>query len=431
MKWSGFIYTYETENYVRLKSSKNHMTIELDKQVFSEINDEIKESKEGVPSVYVQHLKKLDMIVNSRKEEKDEFFEDIINAVEKLGDEYTVTIIPTLKCNFYCTYCYENGTDRALEMPVEMVDSIFNWIENKLLSEFAIKKLNFKLFGGEPLYISDKKLEYIVKRIRDLNVEFTTSIITNGYCLTHTKCKILSLAHLKYLQVTIDGPRGYHDSQRKLKSGGETFDVIIENLLNAIKMDVAETYIIRINCCKSNVKLIPELLEYLSTRFKGYNYKINFSFGLLGKSYDNIINKQIDGDCLQEDDRSLDEYALLYKKVKDLGFSYTDYYALSALCSNKVSDSIIIQSDGKIVKCLRGVGRQEFYESDISKFDIENRKAHISLYRKCFEEGCPYIPYCHLGCQHGYYIENGNKTGRFCQRKILDYVNKKLLEVMY
>ncbi len=430
MNWSRFIYTYENGDFVRLKSSKNHITIELDKEQFSEINDEINK-REVHNGEYVEYLKKLDMIVNSDEEEKNEFFEDIINAVEKIGDEYTVTILPTHKCNFFCTYCYENGTDRALEMPYETVDSIFDWIENKLLCKYAIKKLNFKLFGGEPLFVSNDKLEYIVNRIKNLNVEFTTSIITNGYCLTDTKCKILSSVHLKYLQVTLDGPRKYHNSQRTLKSGGDTFDVIIENLLNAISLGVSETYIIRINCCKSNVSIIPELLEYLSERFECYKSKINFSFGLLGKSYDDVTNKQIDDDFLREDDGSLDEYALLYKKVKDLGFPYTDYYALSALCANKVSDSIIIQSDGKIIKCLRGVERQEFYESNIIDYNIENRKAQVLLYRRCFEESCPYIPYCHLGCQHGYYIENGNKVGRNCQREILDYVNKKLLEVMY
>lgn len=430
MNWSGFIYTYENEDFVRLKSSKNHMTIELGQKQFSDINEEINKG-EVHNGEYVEYLKELDMIVNSEEEEKKEFFEDIINAVEKIGEEYTVTILPTHKCNFFCTYCYENGTNRALEMTYETVDSIFDWIENKLLCEYKIKKLNFKLFGGEPLLVSDKKLEYIVNRIKNLDVDFSTSIITNGYCLTDTKCKILSFAHLQYLQVTLDGPRWYHDSQRKLKSGGETFDVIIENLLNAIRLDVSETYIIRINCCKSNVRIIPELLEYLSDRFEQYKSKINFSFGLLGKSYDDDVNKQIDDDFLRKDDGSLDEYALLYKKIKDLGFPYTDYYALSALCANKVSDSIIIQSDGKIIKCLRGVERREFYESDIIDYNLENRKAQILLYKRCFEEKCPYIPYCHLGCQHGYYIESGNKIGRNCQKEILDYVNKKLLEVMY
>lgn len=431
MKWSKFIYKVDVGQVIRLKSSKNEAAFELEKEKYNEIDKMLNEGIKDKVDPYIDHLKSAGMIIDDQEDEKSEFISDISNAIEKIGDEFTVTIIPTLKCNFQCTYCYENGTGRINDMSVGTIDKIFEWIEKELLDRNSIKKINFKLFGGEPLFVKDEILEYLFMKIQNLNIKYTTNIITNGFLLTDKKCEILSKGNMEYLQITLDGPKEFHDSKRPLKSGGSTFDVIINNFARALEKKVSKKYIIRINCCKSNINLIPQLLTYLAERFEQYKHNIVFSLGLLGKSYDDELNKEIDEDYLEIEDGSLDKYVLLYKMIKDLGFPHVDYYAISALCSNKVSDSIIIQADGNVIKCLRGVERKEFYETTIDNMKILDREANINLYSQCFKENCSFIPYCHLGCQYGYYIENKRKRGRYCKREILEYVNKRLLEIMY
>jgi uncharacterized protein len=430
MVWSNFVYKVDLGKIVRLRSSKNLVTIELDKDIFLEIDSVLSKNADS-KSKYIDELKKVEIIVDDVVQEQEEFYNDVSDAIEKIADEFTLTITPTLKCNFRCTYCYENGTDRMKDISFNTIDMIFNWVQRYLIDELHIKRIHFKLFGGEPLFVKTDILEYLFNQIDNLNIEYTTGIISNGFFINERNCDIISGKNMGYLQVTLDGPQIYHDKRRMLKNGGPTFEPIINNLELAINKNISEIYIIRVNCCRSNIFLIPDLIDFIANRFFESKDRIVFSFGLVGKSFNTEINRVIDDDSLRLEDGSLAQYVSLYKKVIELGFIATDYYAISALCSNKINDSIIIQSDGNVIKCLRGVGREDFNEAKIVDLVLPQRKINYDLYKKCFEEGCPYIPFCHLGCQHGYFIENKVKNGRNCQRLILNYVNKELLKILY
>ena len=58
----------------------------------------------------------------------------------------TITLLPTLRCNFACPYCFEN--EHTKEMSLIDIDLFFKAV-NSILS--PIKNLHIALFGGEPL----------------------------------------------------------------------------------------------------------------------------------------------------------------------------------------------------------------------------------------------------------------------------------------
>lgn len=431
MEWSIFNYKIENNNKFVIKNSKTLGTIELDKTIYSRLDCCLNDSIISNKDEYISYLYNEGFIVDSNKAEVDSFISEMNALVKQIDSEFSITILPTQKCNFCCSYCYENGTDRQTDITIDRINDLFVWIENTLINKYRINRIKFLLFGGEPLCSDEECFDYLLNRIASLGIDYDVSIITNGYLLDKDKRNALSKVNLEFLQITLDGMKEYHDKYRVLTSGKGTFDTIVKNLVAAVDEDVSRNYAIRVNCNKRNIDTIPDLIEYLADVLGEKRSKVSFSFGLLGKSYNKKVNTKIDEEYLNIEDGSLKKYVLLYKMVRDYGFEYTDFYEISALCSNKVSDSLIIQSDGMIGKCLRGVGRRDFIEGSIDNIGIIERRMNSDFYHMCFDEGCPYVPFCHLGCQFGYFIDNNIKVGRFCQRELLDYINKMLLKEMY
>lgn len=64
-------------------------------------------------------------------------------------------------------------------------------------------------------------------------------MVTNGYLLTDDKARMLRELGIRHLQITLDGSKKTHDSRRFLLGGKPTYDTIINNLENLLKVDEA------------------------------------------------------------------------------------------------------------------------------------------------------------------------------------------------
>ncbi len=99
-----------------------------------------------------------------------------IHSRQKLG-LMGLTILPTLRCNFDCNYCFSQ--EQSQDMDISTIVSIAKAIESR--SE-DIKALSICWFGGEPLMRLDLIEEFYnqvsgnIRRVPD-------RIITNGYLL--------------------------------------------------------------------------------------------------------------------------------------------------------------------------------------------------------------------------------------------------------
>lgn len=431
MKWSNFVYYVELGNKIRLKSTKTNSVIELDKEKFNYLNGNLAKFNYINENNDFIELEQLGFLVEDLNSEKKEFYEDLLSSVTNLESEFVLTITPTLRCNFKCSYCYENGIDRKKDLDFETIDKMFVWIKEFLIQKNNISNIHFKIFGGEPLFAHKTILKYLFDKIKNVPINFTSGIITNGYLLNEEICKELNDINLQYMQITLDGTEQYHNIHKTLLNGRGTYDKILKNLKFAIDNGTSNTYVIRSNCCKNNLNEVDNLIRSIGKEFQNYKDKIIFSLGMIGGGNDSDFNNSLKTKELNIIDGSLEKYAYLYKIVKDEGFFSPDYYAYSGLCSFKVTDSAVFDPEGNILKCLRGMGQKSFYESNVSNIEIIKRNPNIELYDQCFDEKCPFIPYCHLGCQHDLYVKNRITPGRNCKRKELEYINSELLRIMY
>ena len=144
----------------------------------------------------------------------------------------SLTICPTMGCNFDCPYCFENH--RQGKMSLEVQDNVIALAE-RMFDAAGTKNLSVTWFGGEPLLAPDiieslslRLIELVQKR----GGKYVASIITNGYLLTKENIEMLDRMQVKNCQVTIDGLGDTHNATRHLAGGGPTFDKIVDNLKN-------------------------------------------------------------------------------------------------------------------------------------------------------------------------------------------------------
>jgi uncharacterized protein len=116
---------------------------------------------------------------------------------------FGLNILPTLRCNFRCTYCYEKK--KYGDMSNQTVDNIKKLAERKL----SVSKLFcVSWFGGEPLLrfdVIEDLSDYFLKICKEKEAQYYASLTTNGYLLNEKKINMLEKIGIKVVQVTFDG----------------------------------------------------------------------------------------------------------------------------------------------------------------------------------------------------------------------------------
>lgn len=194
----------------------------------------------------IDELKNLELQYN-----KAFFSSDILN----------ITLIPTLKCNFSCPYCFEYQ-EKKLKWRNSDLDSLIKFANN----EFPKKNhVHISLFGGEPL-LEYKKIKIFLYSLND-NINYTTSLTTNGYLINENITKeLIENYNCNSFQITIDGPENKHNLTRKLLNGKGTFNVVIENFIKLLKYKIIHSLdyelILRINMLNLKIEELNSIFKY-------------------------------------------------------------------------------------------------------------------------------------------------------------------------
>ncbi|MEI7981764.1 MAG: radical SAM protein [Bacteroidota bacterium] len=228
---------------------------------------------------------------------------DYLDGREK--EEVQLIFVPNYSCNFACTYCYQDEySSTRQELTVEVIEAFFGYI-NK---EFAGRKKYLTVFGGEPLLNSPKQkglIVHMLKLANELNLE--VCFVTNGYSLVEY-IDILKIAHIREIQVTLDGIGRFHDARRFLKGGGATFEKIVEGidacLQNALPVNL------RMVIDKENIDGLPEMAQF--ALHKGWT-KNEYFKTQLGRNYE-LHHCQATSEKLLS---RISLYEIIYEQVKE------------------------------------------------------------------------------------------------------------------
>ncbi len=407
MKKSKYNFFYEEKDRYYLYNAITGAFAELDEDNYkfynhlsdNEINEE--EISEKDLDTF-EKLKRGHYILNDDFNEIN-FIRSKYNSAQFNNGNLTLTIAPTLDCNFRCPYCYESLNPHSFNE--DHVNKVIQFIE---LWIPRIKHLSVTWYGGEPL-LEVKTIILLSEKIRqickDNNVTYVASMITNGYLLTEEIADRLAGNDVKRLQITVDGPKHLHNKTRILADGSGSYDHIIENIeKNCDKFKIS----VRINVSKKNQDYLEDLLVDLKER--NLHKRISVYVAAVEPHTDEA--KRFEINCI-----SKPSFSKIKVEFFDLAFNMgfkVRLYPRNLLggCSASGSNSFVIAGDGKLYKCWHSVGHDDEAVGSLDnigkfKYNLYDWLAYSPLnHDECLN--CKVLPLCMGRCPH-YWVIQGKK----------------------
>lgn len=313
------------------------------------------------------------------------------------------TIAPTMKCNFRCPYCYEQGVEYTTmdRNVIEGVKKVFE--QDRKSSHF----LSISWYGGEPLVAFDIIEELSIRAIELYGDNYFASMVTNGYLLSKEIAQKLEELRIFNIQITIDGPPDVHNKRRRLPNGKDTFFVIMNNMRTALNCTEKLHITVRVNTDKTNILWANEILNYIE------EYGLKHKVSLYLAPVDNVNNTCNPSECFSIREFAEEQIKFIESNFeKGYNFAQVPQRNLS-MCGAVSSNGYVIDAKGDIYKCWDDVGNQEMRAGNILNSEpLENINLtkwlsySISDDKECME--CSFLPVCMGGCPN-YRIKYGIK----------------------
>lgn len=356
----------------------------------------IKEHENDIESLQTIHpalfeaLKEKSYIVDNSINET----EALINHWDKIENDprqYSIIVLPTLKCNMACYYCYEKHDGQTV-MTASTLQSVQNLVKTKVSSP-ELKIFNLDFFGGEPLVcyknVCRPLIEYASNLCRDKEKQLTIHFTTNGYLLTPAVISFLKSQKFPVsMQITLDGNKESHNRVRKTITGKPSYDRIITNIKNALKNGIAINC--RINFTYENANTVPDIMDSFNDLDAKAIKNLNFNLQQVWQDHD--IHR------LEKTETKL--WDLFHSK----GLPMSNPAVLSSRhCYADYENNVVIGYDGKIYKCTARDFNTSSSEGELNAdgtITFNNRyHQRISLKRgnSCCKV-CKIFPICHANC---------------------------------
>ena len=222
-------------------------------------------------------------------------FEKLKQRISKIDDsleQYTLTINPTINCNFNCWYCYENHMAHS-KMSFETLEYVKRYI-TKICSQKSLKRFNLSFFGGEPLLYYKDIVHPLLKHFQStcltLGISSSIGFTSNGYLLTSSMIEDLKSFGVSSFQITLDGSKTLHNKVRYPFEGADSYSKIVSNINIFV--------VLRINYTSDNLESTKEIINDLKDIPNNEKKNIHVDFQRVWQ--DKGINDLILSDTLVE-----------------------------------------------------------------------------------------------------------------------------------
>lgn len=329
----------------------------------------------------------------------------------------TLTIAPTMACNFACGYCFQGLAKPTKKMTPDVQDAILDFVKAKK----DLKSLSIVWYGGEPLMgkdsifrLSDRLIAYCDKN----RIGYSAGIVSNAWFLTAEMAAQLYTRRVKWVQVTIDGDRDTHDRMRPLTSGGRTFDRILENIEQALD-ETAIAIQARVNVGISNVARADAMLDDFAARRLGERGNFGVYFAPIEASTPESGSAFAEKLSRAEFNRQV---LALEGKARQLGFSgiQTPPSGFSGLCVAASNGGYVVAGNGDVHKCWETAHDPSKRTGSIFEPDKLHDSVNASLWSQWtpFDNAtctdCKILPLCGGFCAHRFIYAAPEETALPC-----------------
>lgn len=407
MKYSKYnIITPSTDNTYILYNSISKASAEIDenfKQKYIDANN-----FDGLSNDEYNFFVENNFIVDDNKDETKEL-EYMFNANYFCHDPLNIVLVPTLKCNFSCPYCFEKVVCDKYDNPTYF-DTLKKYAEKQFHHHSIVQ---ISLFGGEPLIYEKQALDFLsfVKQDSEkYGYELKTSIVTNGSLLTEYNVKKLIEYGLFSLQITLDGGHETHNKTRCFKNGNPSFDLLIEKIKMVIRLtqDIPDfLFNLRINLNNNSENDLKEILSKF-TDFERLRMRLLIRVIYNTDKYQNT------------NQNTLDDLKKYYEIALQMGANLVKnsyFYQVCEACAD--ARFFYLMPDMTMWKCINDLNFEKAKIGQIQsdgnvQINFENITNWYAM-ANCFKDekclNCKKLPDCFGGC----ILHKAKKGDRSCK----------------
>ena len=336
-------------------------------------------------------LIKARILVDNQEDDLNVYLADVLKNRYNSSD-MALTILPTRGCNFGCIYCYEQDRPNVL-----MNEQTEKAIVKFVCSNSNLKRLSVVWYGGEPLLNFDSMVR-LTKMFKQLNIEYSAKIVSNGYLLTKEKADLMKDLAIRNIQITFDGSEEIHNQRRFLLGGQPTYRKIMDNLKYLLSINKEITIDIRTNIDRRNK-------DDYNKFYQDFKSEINDKRVTM---YPGCVSDLLSSECVSPE-FNISEGGYKAQFILDIFDKYgieiksflPKYRRHSCVASKYFA--FVIGPEGELYKCWRMVGNQKEAignvndgSFDMVKFSKYLIGADYTLDSKCLQ--CEFITLCGGGC---------------------------------
>jgi uncharacterized protein len=315
----------------------------------------------------------------------------------------TLSIAPTMSCNFNCDYCFQGDQKARGDMKPEVQDALLAFLEKSM---DKLNSLNTAWYGGEPM-LRWQTIYNLADRLIDLcnanGVAYHAMMVTNGYLLTQKKAERLYRRRVKTIQITLDGPPVQHNKRRPLITGGPTFDAVVANMKKIVGI-IPINISVRINVDARNCSLSE--MDHLFQILVDNGLANKKGFGVYFAPVEAITREchNIAESLLVKEEYARKELALFKMAIKKKLAHYRYPPRFFGTCAAVRPNGYVVLPDGSLHKCWDTISRGENAVGTL--FDMD-KVPDNKIYRKWLDwspfkieecKRCILLPNCAGAC---------------------------------
>ncbi len=308
----------------------------------------------------------------------------------------SLTIAPTLGCNFGCDYCFEGDEHTGGSMPPAVQEALIRWVERELPGR---TRLGVVWYGGEPL-LCPEVIESLSNAFRSLcaaaGVQYAAGIVTNGYRLDGATAAWLVGLGVVSAQVSLDGPPEVHDRRRHLRGRQGTFARILANLKQAVEV-AGLALVLRVNVDARNVAAAERLVDLLAAEGFAHRPRVQVAFARVVDPAG--VGSPLWHQCLAPEEFARHERRMLaYAQARGLA-QITAPRPRGGACGAVRASSFVVAPDGALHKCWQTVADPAQAVGHVLRQTATDDRRWLAwepVQGAC--AGCSVLPSCMGGC---------------------------------
>lgn len=319
-------------------------------------------------------------------------------------------------CNLRCRYCFADEGAYHAKREFMSLETAKRAIDFLIEQSGSRRILETDFFGGEPLMNFDvvkQTVRYAKEQAAKRGKKFLFTLTTNGLLLKDDVAEFLN-REMENVVLSLDGRKAVHDAVRKTANGKGSFDLVIENLKNFVRIRGNKSYYVRGTFTAKNLDFSKDVLFLADSGFDSISLE-----PVVTDIPDLAITKQDLSRVCDEYDTLCDKYLEYEAKGKGFNFFHFNVDLEGGPClSKRVSacgagnEYFSVVPNGDIYPCHQFAGDPDFRMGNVYEGKLDEairakfKKSCLFTRKKC--ENCFAKFICSGGCSANNYHFNGD-----------------------